>query len=106
MIEKKKILIVEDELEFAELVKARLEMVGYEAAIAVDTYSGTSLALKEDYDLIVLDLMMPAGGGFSMLERLRKFRSMILDIYPNNSHRIHILCDRGHLMSFKKILKK
>ncbi len=75
MIEKKKILIVEDELEFAELVKARLGMVGYEATIAVDAYSGTSLALKEDYDLIVLDLMMPAGGGFSMLERLRKFPS-------------------------------
>jgi len=79
MGDKKKILVIEDELEYAELVKVRLEMVGYEVTIAVDAYSGTQEIIKGDFNLIVLDLMMPAGGGFSILERMRKIpgKSMI-----------------------------
>jgi DNA-binding response OmpR family regulator len=72
MITKKRILVVEDELEFAELVKARLEMAGYTVSIAVDAYGGTQAIAREDFDLVVLDLMMPAGGGLSILERMRK----------------------------------
>jgi DNA-binding response OmpR family regulator len=73
MIAPKRILVIEDELEFAELVKARLETAGYMVSIAVDAYGGTQTIIKENIDLIVLDLMMPAGGGMAVLERLRKF---------------------------------
>jgi two-component system alkaline phosphatase synthesis response regulator PhoP len=73
MIAPKRILVIEDELEFAELVKARLEMAGYMVSIAIDAYGGTQTIIKENIDLIVLDLMMPAGGGMAVLERLRKF---------------------------------
>lgn len=71
MDEKKKILIVEDENDFAKIVKMRLESEGYEVSIAEDAYQGTHEALKGDHDLIILDLKMPAGGGFSILERIR-----------------------------------
>ncbi len=73
MGEKKKILIVEDEPVFAEIVKERLEREGYSVSIAADAYSGTQQVVKGAPDLIVLDLMMPAGGGFSILERVRNF---------------------------------
>ncbi len=66
-----KILIVEDEMSFAKIVRLRLESEGYEAAIACDAYSGTQEVIKKDFDLIILDLMMPAGGGFTLLERIR-----------------------------------
>ena len=69
---KKKILIVEDELDFARIMKMRLEATGYEVAVAEDAYQGTHEAIKGDYDLIILDLMMPAGGGFALLKRLKK----------------------------------
>ena len=72
---KKKILIVEDEMDFAKMVKLRLQAVGYEVHIAGDAYSGTQEIIRNDYDLIILDLMMPAGGGFSLLERIRKIPS-------------------------------
>jgi DNA-binding response OmpR family regulator len=72
-MEKKRILIVEDELDFAELVKMRLETAGYVVSIAVDAYGGTQAVLKENFDLIILDLMMPAGGGLAIPERMRKF---------------------------------
>jgi len=75
MNEKRKILIVEDEIGFAKMVKMRLESAGYEVSIAGDTYSGTQEIIRGVYDLIVLDLMMPAGGGFSLLERIRRIPS-------------------------------
>lgn len=72
MSAKKKIIIVEDELDFAKMVKMRLESVGYEVSLATDTYIGTQEILKGNPDLVVLDLMMPAGGGFTLLKKIRK----------------------------------
>ncbi len=73
MADRKKILLVEDELDFAKMVMMRLEAAGYDVTIASDTYQGTQAILKGSPDLIILDLMMPAGGGFTLLERVRKF---------------------------------
>ena len=77
---KKKILIVEDEPEFADMVKVRLELAGYEVTVSLDALSGTVDAfsstmevLRGNHDLIILDLMMPAGGGFTLLEAIRKY---------------------------------
>lgn len=67
------IIVVEDELNYAKMIKMRLEAVGYKVTIANDAYSGTQQIIKNDFDLIILDLNMPAGGGFSLLERIRKF---------------------------------
>jgi DNA-binding response OmpR family regulator len=73
MTSPKRILVVEDELEFAQLLKDRLEMEGYMVTIVVDAYAGTQAIINEDFDLMVLDLMMPAGGGLAILERMRQF---------------------------------
>jgi len=72
-----RILVVEDEMQFAKMVKLRLQSVGYNVDVANDAYSGTQKIIREDYDLIILDLMMPAGGGFSILERIRKFPNKV-----------------------------
>jgi DNA-binding response OmpR family regulator len=71
-LQRHNILLVEDELDFARIMKMRLESNGYEVSIAEDTYRGTQEAIRGDYDLIILDLMMPAGGGFTLLERIKK----------------------------------
>ena len=80
MGEKKKILIVEDELDFAEMVKTRLELEGFEVTISMDSFSGsvdaassTQETLRGNFDLIILDLMMPAGGGFQLLKTIRNY---------------------------------
>jgi CheY-like chemotaxis protein len=73
MSDKKRILIVEDNMDFAKIVKILMESLGYEVLIAVDTYLGTERVLKSDPDLVILDLEMPAGGGFVLLERIRQF---------------------------------
>ena len=71
MGDKKEILIVEDEMAFAKIVRMRLESVGYAVSVAGDAYTGTQKIIKGNPDLVILDLMMPAGGGFSLLERIR-----------------------------------
>ena len=67
----KKILIVEDDRDVAMLLAARVKSAGYEASVAVDGVQGISFAHKQKPDLIILDLMLPAGGGMGVLEKLR-----------------------------------
>ena len=75
MAEKKKVLIIEDEIAFSKMVKIRLEAAGYEVSIASDAYLGTQEIVKTNPDLIILDLMMPAGGGFEILDRIKNIPS-------------------------------
>ena len=77
MNEKKKIVIVDDDLDFAKVVKMRLESVGYKVSIALDTYLGMRDIVKNEPDLVILDLLMPAGGGLTLLERIRSNPSTV-----------------------------
>lgn len=67
----KKVLIVEDDEKIAMSLSIRLKNQGYEVLTAGDATYGVSRAVSEQPDLILLDVMMPAGGGVWMAERLR-----------------------------------
>ena len=67
----KKILIIEDEKELAFGLATLLKPQGYSTIVAYDSVFGISLAHKEKPDLIILDLGLPAGGGFYVLENLK-----------------------------------
>lgn len=67
----KKILIIEDENLQLTTVARRLKTAGYEIAAARDGTSAISAARKEQPDLILLDLGLPAGDGFVVLQRLQ-----------------------------------
>ena len=66
-----KILIVEDELSIAELEKDYLELSSFEVDIETDGKSGLERALAEDYDMIILDLMLPEMDGFEICKKIR-----------------------------------
>ena len=66
-----KILIVEDEIAIAELEKDYLELSGFEVEVANDGKAGLDKALKEDYDLFILDLMLPGVDGFEICRQIR-----------------------------------
>lgn len=72
MTEKKKILIVEDERDIVKALMIRLQDRGYSVITAFDALQGFSVALKEKPDLIILDIRMPAGSGFSVAEKLKR----------------------------------
>ncbi|MDD5746201.1 MAG: response regulator [Candidatus Omnitrophica bacterium] len=72
----KKILIVEDEKDVAKVLVARLQGAGYTTIVAGDGTLGVQYTHREKPDLIILDLMMPAGGGMLVLESLKLCRSV------------------------------
>lgn len=67
-----KILIVEDEEKISRFLELELQHEGYQAAKAADGRAGLDMALSGDYDLMVLDIMLPELNGLEVLRRLRK----------------------------------
>lgn len=66
-----KILVVEDDARIATALEVRLRSAGYEVVKAADGFSGLKMTMTHRPDLILLDIMMPVGMGFSVAERLR-----------------------------------
>src|SRR3989475_12598111 len=69
---RQKVLVIEDDPVARADLEARLEANGYIVALAADAASALTVVNRERPDLILLDLGLPAGGGFLVLERLRK----------------------------------
>jgi CheY-like chemotaxis protein len=67
----KKILIVEDDKDMHRVLNVRLRVHGYHTHVASDVFQAITLARAEKPDLILLDLGLPAGGGFTVMERLQ-----------------------------------
>ena len=67
-----KILIIEDEIHIARMIQLELQREGYACDTAHDGEEGLAAALTGDYDLILLDIMLPKRDGFSVLRELRK----------------------------------
>lgn len=68
----KKILMVEDEENISDFVKMELEYEGYDVNVESDGREGLNEALENDYDLIILDIMLPNMNGFEICRRLKK----------------------------------
>ena len=69
-MENPKILIVDDDLDLIQSLSLRLRNEGYNVVSATDGYQGLERARSEKPDLLILDVRMPAGDGFSIQERL------------------------------------
>lgn len=67
-----RLLLVEDDRLVANFIKKGLSETGYAVDIAHDAQEGNYLAQEEDYDLIVLDLMLPDGDGLDICRQLRE----------------------------------
>lgn len=67
-----RILIIEDEVAIADLEKDYLELSGFEVEIAADGETGLKRALDEDFQLVILDLMLPGVDGFEICRQVRE----------------------------------
>ena len=70
------ILIVEDEEKIARFVTLELEHEGYQVEHAADGRTAVDLALERDYDLILLDVLLPQLNGMEVLRRVRKHKDV------------------------------
>jgi len=73
---RQKVLVIEDDPVALADLQARLEANGYVVARAADAASAMTVVNRERPDLILLDLGLPAGDGFLVLERLRKIETL------------------------------
>ena len=67
----KKILIIEDEKKLSEIMGLYLKNEGYEVVRAYDGDEGENFIENEDFDLIILDVMMPKKDGWSLLKKIK-----------------------------------
>lgn len=72
----KKILVIEDDKHIGDALTIRLKAAGYAVARAEDALQAVSTAVKEPPDLMLVDISIPAGDGFSVVERLRRNTSV------------------------------
>jgi CheY-like chemotaxis protein len=72
----KKILIVEDDQNIAKALSIRLKNAGYEVSVAPDALTGVENAVKKAPDLVLLDISLPAGNGFTVAERIQSLISI------------------------------
>jgi len=66
----KKILIIEDDKDLLRGLNLRLRATGYSTVFATDAVSAISVARKEEPDVIILDIGLPCGDGFTVMQRL------------------------------------
>ena len=71
----KRILIVEDESSISDFVKGELEYEGYEVCIKEDGREGLEEALNNEYDLVILDIMLPSMKGFEICRRIKRVKA-------------------------------
>ena len=70
-----RILIVEDEESIAELEKDYLELSGFEVEIENNGETGLKRGMEEDFDLLILDLMLPGIDGFEICKKIREVKN-------------------------------
>ena len=69
-----RILIIEDEEAIASLEKDYLELSGFEVEIESNGIAGQKKAIDEDFDMFILDIMLPGADGFEICEKIRKVK--------------------------------
>jgi two-component system alkaline phosphatase synthesis response regulator PhoP len=72
MESKKKILLVDDEADFVELIKHRLEANDYQVTVAIDGKAALDTLGREKFDAVLLDILMPELDGIEVLKVIRK----------------------------------
>jgi DNA-binding response OmpR family regulator len=67
-----KILIVDDEIRIGNLIRIYLERESFQVVVAENGNEGLDRAINDNYDLIILDVLMPGKDGYQVLEELRR----------------------------------
>jgi two-component system KDP operon response regulator KdpE len=76
ILDRNKILIIEDDPDLRRGLNIRLRASNYDTAFAADAVMALSIAKKESPDLILLDLGLPGGDGFMVLDRMKNIASL------------------------------
>lgn len=73
----KKILLIEDEVNVVGFIKKGLTEEGFEVSVALDGNSGVNMAVKNNYDLIILDIMLPDKNGITVCKEIKEVKTLV-----------------------------
>ncbi len=76
-METRKVLVIEDEWDIAQLLKLHLEDTNCEVTLAADGHEGMRCAFSQDWDLVILDIRLPGPDGLSICRALRREESYV-----------------------------
>ena len=103
----KKILIVDDDPDIRQGMHVRLKANHYDTFFASDALTSMVEARKHEPDLIILDLGLPAGDGYVVMERLKKFPALaVIPIIVISARDAHANRDRAIKAGTKAFLQK
>lgn len=81
----KKIIVIEDEKPLLMAIKSKLEIEGYEVSVSEDGMRGEEMVMTGDFDLILLDIILPSKNGFEIMEDLKTAGNKIPILIISNS---------------------
>ena len=84
-----KILVIEDESKTAKFLKKGLEEAGFVVSVAEDGIDGLHLAMEMEFDLVILDVMLPGLDGWQVLTRLRQEGRRALVLFLTARDAVH-----------------
>ncbi|MCU7614593.1 response regulator transcription factor [Chryseobacterium sp. GMJ5] len=73
----KKIVLIEDETSVVSFIKKGLQEKGYEVSVAFDGRTGVNLVLENDFDLVILDIMLPEMNGLDVCKEIRRHNKQV-----------------------------
>lgn len=80
-----KLLVVEDEMNIQNLIKDIVKIAGYECETANDGEEGLFKILNEQYDLVLMDIMMPNMDGFEIMEKISQMDIPVIFVTATNN---------------------
>lgn len=80
-----KILVVEDEIAISELIRIHLEQEGYQCTCANDGMAAADHLQENDYDLVLLDIMLPNVNGYELMEYIRPLGMPVIFLTAKNT---------------------
>jgi len=102
-----KILVAEDDAALLKSMRIRLSSEGYEVLCANDGYQAVAMAREQRPDMLILDINMPAGDGFSVQDRVWKMVHMRrVPIVYITGDRSQEMLDRAHILGARSLLRK
>jgi len=103
----KKILVIDDEPAYIKTIATRLKANNYDVVAAADGAHAVARTHKEKPDLVLLDLKLPAGDGFHVLDALQKsYNTMTIPIILISAHADELMQQKAFEMGVQDFIKK
>ena len=103
---KKRILVIEDHADTARALAVRLEAAQYEVTTAADVLLGLNLLVRDQPDLVLLDVLLPSGNGFALVELARKLSPQLPPILVMTSIKQPELRERARSLGLAGFFEK